>query len=142
MADLTLSLKIPGELYANRIRSGDLARCKKYLAQHFTLDTDQQSLLAKTPPAQLYAVGATLGIPPSKMAQAIAVFLQLPYLAQSTPGDFRPGVLSGSFCQARLVAPIRQASAPFAFALSNPFDLELIETLRHSADPHQPSNCS
>lgn len=53
-------------------------QCKTFLAQHFQLQPDQQSLLARMPPAQLYTVGETLGISSGQMAQAIAAFLHLP----------------------------------------------------------------
>jgi type IV pilus assembly protein PilB len=127
-----------GHPHAREIKPDDFVRCKEYLAHHFQHLADQQSLLAQTPPDQLYAVGETLGIPPGKMAQAIAAFLQLPYLAQIAPEEVRPGVLSVSFCQAHLVVPLQPTSASHAFALCNPFDFDLLDTLRQLTSPQQP----
>jgi type IV pilus assembly protein PilB len=120
------------------MRPDDFAQCKAFLIRHFQLQPDKQNLLARTAPDQLYAGGERIGIPSDKMAQAIAAFLHLPYLAHLTSEDVRSGVLSMSFCQARKVLPLQQASASYAFVLANPFDLKLLDTLLQLAGPHEP----
>jgi type IV pilus assembly protein PilB len=119
------------------IKPEDFGRCKDYLARQFTLSAEKRSILAKTPPAQLYATGATLGISSSAMAQAIAICVELPFLPQITPVEIRPEVFSMAFCRTHRVVPLRRATTPHAFALCNPFDFALLDLLRQHAGPQQ-----
>jgi type IV pilus assembly protein PilB len=105
------------------------AACKPFIADRFRLAADTRAMLAKANPAQLYAAGDAIGVPPVQMAQAIAAFLQLPYVGTLNAADLRAGVLSDSFRRARRVLPIVRNGEP-AFALANPFDVELLDTLR------------
>lgn len=120
-----------------RIQPSDFARFKKYLAQQWNID-DRLSTLSQATSTQLYALSRAAGILPVQVAQGMAAFLGLPFLDEITPQEIRPSVLSSSFSQARLVVPIQHSSAPHAFALCNPFDLELIEMLRTHASPNLP----
>lgn len=122
---------------SQRIQLSDFAKFKEYLIRQWNL-TDRLNSFAKATPAQLYTIGAIAGIMPGQIAREVADFLNLPFLAEITREEIKRGVLSTSFSQARLVVPINHPSAPHAFALCNPFDLELVEMLRNQASPNFP----
>jgi type II secretory ATPase GspE/PulE/Tfp pilus assembly ATPase PilB-like protein len=108
----------------------DFRRFMDFLATQLHLSPAQQARLAEAVPVQLYSLAATLQLPPRQVAQALATFCELPYLAQITPREIQPGRLSASFCQAHLVVALRHTAGHPAFAICNPFDFALLDILK------------
>ena len=124
---------------AKRAMPADFVRFKDELFEQLQLPSERRDLAAKVPPAKLYTMAPLLGIDERWIAQAMAAFLKLPYLATINQDAIRLGVLPASFCKAHLVVAVLDASGANAFVLSNPFDLELQDMLNRCAGPNQPS---
>jgi type IV pilus assembly protein PilB len=108
----------------------DFARFKTFLAQHFSLSPDKQEHLTVLTHADLYTASVELGVTESQMAKAVAEFLGIPYRPSLNPGEILLGVLPAPFCRANLVVAVNEASGKRRFALSNPFNWELLNLLR------------
>ena len=132
------ALRPTGGSRADGIQPADFVRFKEFLAAQLSLTPEKKAVVAKTPPAKLYAAAALLGIDEQRIAHALAAFLHLPYLAQISQDVIRLGVLPASFCKTRQVVAVRNASEENAFVLSNPFDWELLDALKQCAGPDQP----
>lgn len=128
----------PAQPPAGGIQPADFVRFKDDLAGQVQAQPEKKALLAKTPPAKLYAAAALLGLDERRIAQALAAFLQLPYLARIDQDMIRLGVLPASFCRTHQVVAVREASGENAFVLSNPFDWELLDALKRCSGPDQP----
>ena len=124
------ALRTTGVSMADGIQPADFVRFKEFLAAQLSLTPEKKAQIAKTPPAKLYAASSLLGIDEQRIAQALATFLKLPYLARISPDVIRLGVLPASFCRLHQVVAIGEADAPPAFVLSNPFNWELLDILR------------
>ncbi|MDH4185486.1 MAG: type II/IV secretion system protein [Nitrospira sp.] len=111
------------------VQPGDFVRFKEFLARKLALSAEQQAAVAKTIPAKLYTLLPQLNLSEDRLAQYIAEFLQLTYLPSINPATVRTGVLPASFCRQNQVAIISDASGSNALVLSNPFNLELQDTL-------------
>ncbi|TAL08525.1 MAG: response regulator [Nitrospirae bacterium] len=128
----------PTPLPPGGIQPADFTRFKNELAGQVQASPDKKALLAKTSPSRMYAASSLLGIDERKIAQALAAFLKLPYLAKIDQDVIRLGVLPASFCKTHSVVAVRDASEENAFILSNPFDWELLDALRRCTGPDQP----
>ena len=120
------------------IQPADFVQFKEYLSEQLRLTPEKKAVIAKTPPAKLYAASSLLGIDEQRLAQALAVFLKLPYLERIDRDAIRLGVLPASFCKTRQVVAVRATSGENAFILSNPFDWELLDALKRGAGPGRP----
>jgi type IV pilus assembly protein PilB len=120
------------------IQPADFARFKDSLSEQLRLPPEKNAAVARTPPAGLYALAATLGLTDQRLAQNIAAFLKLPYLAGISRDVIRLGVLPASFCKMYQVIAVRDASGENAFVLSNPFNWELLDALKRCAGPDRP----
>jgi type IV pilus assembly protein PilB len=121
------------EGHTHSLHPRDFPRFIDYLGGQLHLPPAQQAVLAQAAPAQLYSLATTLNLPPRQLAQALATFCQLPYLAQITPREVQHGGLSASFCRAHLVVALHHPTGYPAFALCNPFDFELLDLLNKQA---------
>ena len=120
------------------IQPADFVQFKDYLSEQLRLAPEKKAVVAKMPPAKLYAASSLLGIDEQRIAQALAVFLKLPYLARIGQDVIRLGVLPASFCKTHQVVAVRDPSGENAFVLSNPFDWELLDALKRCSGPDQP----
>ncbi len=127
----------PAQPQAGGIQPADFIQFKEDLAGQIPVQPEKMALLAKTPPAKLYAAASQLGLDERRIAQALSAFLKLPYVVQIDRDAIRLGVLPASFCKTHLVVAIREASGENAFVLSNPFDWELLDALKRCAGPGQ-----
>ncbi|HZC82495.1 MAG TPA: hypothetical protein VE222_12415, partial [Nitrospiraceae bacterium] len=55
---------------------------------------------------------------------------KLPYLDRINPEEIRLGVLPAAYCRTHLVIAIHEGSVENAFVLTNPFDLNLMDSLQ------------
>lgn len=120
------------------IQPADFVQFKEFLSEQLRLPPEKKAAVAKTPPAKLYATSSLLELDDRWIAQAIAAFFKMPYLARINQDTIRMGVLPASFCRVRQVVAVRDASEENAFVLSNPFDWELLDALKRCAGPDQP----
>jgi type IV pilus assembly protein PilB len=116
--------------WSETVQPSDFLRFKEQLADHVNASPAVREKLVKVSPFRIYAACSELGIRHAQMAQLMARCLGLTYAPAINPEDLRLGVLQPSFCKTHLVVPVRETSAENAFALSNPFNWELLDLLR------------
>ncbi len=113
-----------------RLLPFDFIQFKDSLLDQFQLPSEEREKFSRITPAEVYAISPKLGIDGRQMAQYMAKFLRLPYLARINPEEIRLGVLPAPFCKHNLIVPVSDVSAQNGFALSNPFDWELLDILK------------
>jgi hypothetical protein len=95
-------------------------------------------LVADVRPAKVYTMASLLGIDERQIAQALAAFLKLPYLDKINPKEIRLGMLPAAFCRTHLVIAIHESSGENAFVLTNPFDLNILDSLQRVTGSDRP----
>lgn len=116
----------------SEVQPSDFLQFKSFLSAHLSLTPKKQAILSTLIPPQMYARATELGITPAQMAQYIAEFLRFSYLPLFLPEEVALGVLPPPFCQTNLVVAIKDPSTNgYAFALSNPFNWELVQLLKN-----------
>jgi type IV pilus assembly protein PilB len=113
-----------------KIEPSDFPHFKKFLFRQVDVDPAKKDQFAATPPAHVYSLARHLGITNSQMAKYIADFLKLPYFSQINPYDVKLGVLPIPFCKTNLVVALGDGGNGHIFALSNPFNWEVIDNLK------------
>jgi CheY-like chemotaxis protein len=103
---------------------------RDFLFFYLKLLPEKQELVAKVPPTKVYTMASLLGIDERQIAQALAAFLKLPYLDRINTKEIRLGTLPVAFCRTHLVIAIHESSGVNAFVLTNPFDLDLLDSLQ------------
>jgi len=78
----------------------------------------------------VYKVLAELGFEAPEAAKLIADFMKLPYLTMINPDDIKLGVLPAKFAQGNKLVTLRDENEGLLVAIANPFDFELMDTLR------------
>jgi type II secretory ATPase GspE/PulE/Tfp pilus assembly ATPase PilB-like protein/DNA-binding response OmpR family regulator len=114
---------------AERVEPSDFPQFKQFLWEQLNLDPTMQNQCTTTPPSDVYSLARSVGITSHQMAKYIAEFLKLPYYSQINPYDVTMGVLPIPFCKTNLVVPLGNGSGGNTFALSNPFNWELLDNL-------------
>ena len=115
--------------YGDRAEPSDFPRFKRFLCEQLNLDPTMHEQCTHTPPTHVYSLARSLGITNHQMAKYIAEFLKLPYYSQINPYNVTMGVLPIPFCKTNLVVPLGNGTEGNTFALSNPFNWELMDNL-------------
>ena len=103
---------------------------RSYLKEILDLDPRGTSTVDSAKPRRLYDLASDLQVDQPTFAQYAADSLGVPVTSSIDPGDVAPGILPDSFCRANLVVPTRLEDGGHGAIVSNPFDWELMETLR------------
>ena len=82
-------------------------------------------------------MASLLGIDERQIAQALAAFLKLPYRATINPEEIRLEMLPAAYCRTHLVIPIQESSGENSFVLTNPLDLDLLDSLQRASRSDQ-----
>jgi type IV pilus assembly protein PilB len=114
----------------------DFLQFKVFLTKQPSIPQSKRERLLSLNPRELYSLSSELGVSDEQIAKWIAEFLQLPYLPQVGPEKVALGVLPPPFCKTNLVLPLTDNNGR-AFALSNPFNWELLRLLKKYEDPGQ-----
>jgi CheY-like chemotaxis protein len=117
----------------HRILPADFLRFKDFLAQQLSLSPDRQERLLAMVPTAIYSLSSSLDLTHSQIAKYMAEFLNLPYLPLVDPKEVELGALPTPFCRTNLVVALGNDQARYAFALSNPFNWELLNLLNKFA---------
>jgi type II secretory ATPase GspE/PulE/Tfp pilus assembly ATPase PilB-like protein/DNA-binding response OmpR family regulator len=115
---------------AEGVEPSDFPQFKRFLFDQLDIDPTKKDQFTATPPSRIYSLARHLGISNSQMAKYIADFLKLPYFSQINPYDVKLGVLPMPFCKTNLVVALGNGDEGYTFALSNPFNLEILDNLR------------
>ena len=108
----------------------DFPQFKRFLFDQLDIDPPKKDQFTTTPSSHIYSLARDLGISNGQMAKYIADFLKLPYFSQINPYDVKLGVLPMPFCKTNLVVALGNGGDGNTFALSNPFNLEILDNLR------------
>jgi two-component system phosphate regulon response regulator PhoB len=107
----------------------DFMRFKPFLLGRLP-DIDRvRAVVERMQPTDMYSKVASAGVDAAELAACIAEFLGVERTSTIAPDSIAIGVLPAPLCRASLVVPLDTASG-LAFAVANPFDRELVETLR------------
>lgn len=112
----------------------DFLQFKVFLTKQPNIPQGKRERLMALNSRELYSLSSELGVSDEQIAKWIAEFLQLPYLPQVGPEKVALGVLPPPFCKTNLVLPLTDSTGR-AFALSNPFNWELLRLLKKHEDP-------
>ncbi len=125
------------DLRPKRSKPANFWEFREFLFEQLRLPHEKQTLVADVRPAMLYTMASLLGIDERQIAQALAAFLKLPYLAMINPEEIRLEMLPAGYCRTHLVIAIHETSGENAFVLTNPFDLDLLDSLQRMSRSDQ-----
>ncbi len=125
-------------LRPQRSKLEDFWHFRDFLFMHLRLPPEKQELVVTVPPAKVYTMASLLGIDERQIAQALAAFLKLPYRDKINPEEIQLGVLPAVYCRHHLVIAIHESSVMNAFVLTNPFDLNILDSLQRVTRSDQP----
>jgi len=111
-------------------QAADFSQFKTFLSTRLSPTPKTRETLSALTPVQLYQQAAAVGVSATEMARYVADFLHLPYLPLFRPEEVALGILPPPFCKKNLVVALNDTGGGYAFALSNPFNWELIQLLK------------
>jgi type IV pilus assembly protein PilB len=101
-----------------------------HLGTRLALSATQRSALGALRPSDLYAACDVVGFDETALAQHVAEAVRLPFQDTLDLARLALGPLPAPFCRHNLVVALEEGPGEYAFALSNPFDVGLQQTLR------------
>ena len=123
-------LHTDGRSWYKKIQSSDFVQFKEFVSDKLGMNTEEKYIFSNTAPTDIYTISEGMGIGGDLMAKHIAQFLKLPYAASINADDTRLGILPAAFCRSNHVVAVNSSSVEKAFIISNPFDWNLMDTLR------------
>ncbi len=114
------------------LRPAAFAQFKEDLAVRLQLPPEGRMKLAHATSADLYASVGAIGLKPRALAQAVALFLKLPFMESLESVRLRLGVLPTPFCRTNRVLPVGDPKEGPAFVLSNPFHMVVQDAISRS----------
>ena len=103
---------------------------KEFLFAQIALEPEKWYKFSNISPQKIYSISHVAEINNNMIAQYIAEFLKLPYISHINHDDIRLGVLPATYCRSNHIVPVISASGKDGFALSNPFDWDIMDNLR------------
>ena len=111
-------------------RSPDFTSFKAFVREKLDLGPSRFAQISSLPAANLYDMTHPLEMANKDLSMLVAEFLGVEYVAFLDPGDIAAGALSIRFCRMNDVLPLKEDRTGIGFALSNPFDLNLLDDLQ------------
>lgn len=112
--------------------STSFSKFKQFLYNKLVLNQDKRERCERISPAELYSMAAEIGMGNKTFCQCIAEFTGLSYLSDIPAGAVRLGTLPVPFCMANKVIPIEDKKGKIAFVIANPFNWELLDSLKRT----------
>ncbi|MEA1990953.1 MAG: ATPase, T2SS/T4P/T4SS family [Thermodesulfobacteriota bacterium] len=103
---------------------------KEFLFDRLNLNSDKRNELSNISESDIYSTSLELGTDNSTIAQYMAEFLKLSYVADINSNDVQLGILPTPFCKSNHVVAVNDFSVGTAFIVSNPFDWDLLDNLK------------
>ncbi len=116
-------------LGSKKLSSTDVKGFVAFLLNALNIPPEQGKRFENLASEELYSIASELGIGEEIVAQNLARFLQLRYVAQIDPKDVALGTLPTSFCRARQVIPIQEEGGERSFVMSNPLAWKLVDDI-------------
>ncbi len=117
------------ESWLEKVQPSDFLQFKDFLCDKIKVASEARFRMSSAQPSGIYKAASDLGISEENLAQYMAGFTGLPYSANINPEDIELGVLPAAFCRSNHVIAMETPKEGKAFVLSNPFDMELMDTL-------------
>jgi DNA-binding response OmpR family regulator len=130
-------LQQSADLRPKRRKMANFWEFREFLFEQLRLPHEKQTLVAEVRSAKLYSMASLLGIEERQIAQALAAFMKLPYLDKINPAEIRLEMLPVAYCRTHLVIAIHESSGENAFVLTNPLDLDLLDSLQRASRSDQ-----
>ena len=108
----------------------DLGRFKEYLFSQFKLPQNKWQEFLQAPAADLYVSAYALGISEQDVARHLSAFTKWGYREGINPEEVSLGIFPIAFCKRHMVVPLVAANLDKCFVISNPFDIELMDTVQ------------
>lgn len=115
--------------WQDTVQPSDFIRFKEFLCDESKLESEGRFRISNTVPSDINRVSAELGIPEEKLAQLMSRFTRLPYVSNIDPEELKLGILPAAFCKLNHVVAVQGEGGGSDFIISNPFDLDLMDTL-------------
>jgi CheY-like chemotaxis protein len=103
---------------------------KEFLFDRLNLNSDKKKEFSNISESDIYSASLELGTDNSTIAQHMAEFLKLSYVADINSDDVQLGILPTPFCKSNHVVAVNDFSVGTAFIVSNPFDWDLLDNLK------------
>ncbi len=103
---------------------------KEFLFDRLNLNSDKRKEFSNISESNIYSTSLELGTDNSTIAQYMAEFLKLSYVADINSDDVQLGILPTPFCKSNYVVAVNDFSVGTAFIVSNPFDWDLLDNLK------------
>ena len=113
------------------------AEFKAFVFDRLEVAAEDRKRYAETSPFKLYDLAEWLGIGDAQIASYAAEFLHLTFLREIRMDDIQLGVLPRAFCQANGVVAAQRPEGGVDFAVTNPFNWELLDELNRMAEEKQ-----
>jgi hypothetical protein len=95
-----------GATVRDRIAAADFLQFKEFVHDRLQLPASRGDVLADCGPQQIYSALESIGVSASSVAQLIAEYLNLDYLAAPSTAEVEPNVLSDAFIRRNFVVAI------------------------------------
>jgi len=106
---------------------------KEFLFDRLNVDCDKRCKFSNISVPDIYSISLELGTDNSTIAQFMAEFLKLSYVADINSDDVQLGILPAPFCKSNHVVAVNDFSVGTAFIVSNPFDWDFLDNLKRFA---------
>lgn len=100
-----------------------------YLSETLSLDEEKLKAIYKSDRLSIYEIADSIEIDPETLARYIAEFLQLKYFPYIDPESILTDIFPAPFSRSKLILAIYDSDGETTYVLSNPFDLQLRDTI-------------
>ncbi len=123
--------------WAGRVAPADYTAFRTRVAEVVGPERTREAQLESLGSSELYSHAPTLGLGQSDIASLMAEFLHLKRIDAISHDQIDLAALPSAFCRKNLVVPIHTPAGP-ALVLSDPFNWDLVETVKTFWDPGAP----
>jgi len=109
-----------------------------FALQRLFLNESQCEVLERGGTQSIYASAESVDIKSAELAANMAEFFRLRYFPYIDPDTIAADVFPVPFCRANMVLAMQDSDGDLIFVLSNPFDLQLQDTIRLLSPTTQP----
>lgn len=114
--------------WSERVTPEDFESFRRSLTE--ALGEDAAPSVSRVVPATVYSLASAGRGSEGGIAEIIARYFGVGYLPRVSSAEIRLGVLPTQFCKTNMVVPIHNQAIGDAYVVANPFNWELVETLR------------
>jgi type IV pilus assembly protein PilB len=118
------------EDWQERLAPSDFVSFRDKLVAQAGLSGEARAILSVMRPDDMYAAAQKAGVGQAEMGQMLADHLGIPRVTVIDPKEIDLAALPAPFCRKNLVVPIHSGTKR-GLVVANPFNFELLDTIRH-----------